>query len=103
MSDPGDEMFDHAGYPPGFGRPEGSNADEWHLYLSENKDALGMVAVGIAEAIEAAEARMWTRFVRVCETVEDEAAPHSSKDFYRGRGSAAKWIRRSIVHPKYAR
>ena len=35
------------------GRPSGANADEWHLYLSENKDALPMLAVGIAEAIEA--------------------------------------------------
>jgi hypothetical protein len=39
------------------GRPSGANADEWHLYLSENKDALPMlavgIAVGIAEAIEA--------------------------------------------------
>jgi hypothetical protein len=34
-------------------RPQGSNADEWHLFLSENKDALPMVAVQIAEAIEA--------------------------------------------------
>ena len=35
------------------GRPSGATADEWHLYLSENKDALPMLAVGIAEAIEA--------------------------------------------------
>ena len=34
-------------------KPTGTNADEWHLYLSENRDALPMVAVGIAEAIEA--------------------------------------------------
>lgn len=32
--------------------PEGSNADEWHLYLQENQDALPMVACAIAEAIE---------------------------------------------------
>jgi hypothetical protein len=33
-------------------RPLGSNADEWHLFLSENMDALGYLAVQIAEAIE---------------------------------------------------
>ncbi len=85
------------------GRPEGSNADEWHMYLSENKDALGMIAVGIAEVIEAAEARMWTEFVSVCEAIETEADPRAAQDFYRGRSSAAKSIRRSIEHPKYMR
>lgn len=38
-------------------RPAGSNADEWHMFLSEHKDALGYVAVQIAEAIEEAERR----------------------------------------------
>ena len=38
-------------------RPLGSNADEWHLFLDENKDALGFLAVQIAEAIEEAERR----------------------------------------------
>lgn len=31
-----------------------ANADEWHLFLSEHKDALPYVAVQIVEAIEAA-------------------------------------------------
>lgn len=39
---------------PACGRPKGSNADEWHLFLQEHKDALPYVAVHIAEAIEAA-------------------------------------------------
>lgn len=34
-------------------RPLGSNADEWHLFLSEHKDALPFVAVQIAEALDA--------------------------------------------------
>jgi predicted alternative tryptophan synthase beta-subunit len=38
-------------------RPLGSNADEWHLFLAENKDAPGYLAVQIAEAIEQAERR----------------------------------------------
>lgn len=38
-------------------RPLGSNADEWHLFLDENKDALPYLAVQIAEAIELAEHR----------------------------------------------
>jgi hypothetical protein len=38
-------------------RPLGSNADEWHLFLEENKDALPYLAVQIAEAIEDAERR----------------------------------------------
>lgn len=38
-------------------RPLGSNADEWHLFLDENKDALPYLAVQIAEAIEQAERR----------------------------------------------
>lgn len=38
-------------------RPLGSNADEWHLFLDEYKDALGFLAVQIAEAIDEAEYR----------------------------------------------
>lgn len=38
-------------------RPLGSNADEWHLFLDENKEALAFLAVQIAEAIDEAEAR----------------------------------------------
>lgn len=38
-------------------RPIGSNADEWHLFLTENTDALAYLAVQIAEAIEDAERR----------------------------------------------
>lgn len=38
-------------------RPLGANADEWHLFLEENKDALPFLAVQIAEAIEEAEKR----------------------------------------------
>ena len=38
-------------------RPDGANADEWHMFLSENKDALGYLAVQIAEAIDDAERR----------------------------------------------
>lgn len=38
-------------------RPLGSNADEWHLFLDDNKDALPYLAVQIAEAIEDAERR----------------------------------------------
>ena len=40
-------------------RPAGANADEWHLFLSENKDALPFVAVQIAEAIEALERQVF--------------------------------------------
>jgi hypothetical protein len=39
--------------------PTGSNADEWHLFLSEYKDALPFVAVQIAEAIEALERQVY--------------------------------------------
>jgi predicted alpha/beta hydrolase family esterase len=35
-------------------RPLGANADEWLLFLEENKDALPFLAVQIAEAIGAA-------------------------------------------------
>lgn len=38
-------------------RPLGSNADEWHLFLDEHKDALPYLAVQIAEAIDEAERR----------------------------------------------
>jgi hypothetical protein len=38
-------------------RPLGSNADEWHLFLSEHTDALPYLAVQIAEAIDDAERR----------------------------------------------
>jgi hypothetical protein len=38
-------------------RPLGSNADEWHLFLSEHTEALPYLAVQIAEAIEDAERR----------------------------------------------
>ena len=38
-------------------RPLGSNADEWNLFVSENKDETTYLAVQIAEAIEEAEAR----------------------------------------------
>jgi hypothetical protein len=38
-------------------RPLGANADEWHLFLTENKDALAYLAVQIAEAIEEAARR----------------------------------------------
>lgn len=99
------------------GRPAGSNADEWHLYLSENKDALPMVAVQIAEAIEAAAASMWSEFVERCEALETSAdqaleqpplsVPADNREkwlqFYRGQRICAKSIRRSIDHPKYRR
>ena len=46
------------------GRPAGSNADEWHLFLSEYLDnranfptGMTFIAVQIAEAIDAAERR----------------------------------------------
>lgn len=35
-------------------RPDGSNADEWHLFLDDHRDALPYVAVQVAEAIDAA-------------------------------------------------
>jgi len=38
-------------------RPLGSNADEWNLFVSENKNETGYLAVQIATAIEEAEAR----------------------------------------------
>ena len=38
-------------------RPLGSNADEWNLFISENKNETGYLAVQIATAIEEAEAR----------------------------------------------
>lgn len=40
-------------------RPQGSNADEWHLFLSENRDALPYVAVQIAESVEALEKKVY--------------------------------------------
>ena len=36
-------------------RPQGSNADEWVLFLTDHPDAPEFVAVHIAEAIDAAE------------------------------------------------
>ena len=43
-------------------RPLGSNADEWHLFLSENKECnAGYFAVQIAEAIDEAEQRGYAR------------------------------------------
>lgn len=38
-------------------RPLGSNADEWNLFVDENKDNTAYLAVQIAEAIEEAEKR----------------------------------------------
>ncbi len=38
-------------------RPLGSNADEWHLFVEENKDSSTYLAVQIAEAIDDAERR----------------------------------------------
>ena len=38
-------------------RPRGSDANEWHLFLLESKDALPFLAVQIAEAIKAARRR----------------------------------------------
>lgn len=52
-----DEAWRQMFAQPYIGRPEGSNADHWHLFLSEHKDALPYVAVQIAEAIEDAERR----------------------------------------------
>lgn len=97
--------------------PSGSNADEWHLYLAENTDALPMVAVKIAEAIEAAAAEIWTEFVARCEALETQAEqaieePAASvspegierwRTYYRGQRIAAKAIRRAVDHPKYRR
>ena len=42
-------------------RPLASNADEWNLFVSENKDETGYLAVQIAEAIEEAELRGYVR------------------------------------------
>lgn len=42
-------------------RPLASNADEWNLFVSENKDETGYLAVQIAEAIEEAELRGYAR------------------------------------------
>lgn len=44
-------------------RPLGSNADEWNLYISENLSAT-FLAVQIAEAIEDAERRGYTKAMR---------------------------------------
>lgn len=44
-------MFAPQGYD-GSARPQGTNADEWNLFLVEHKDAVPYVAVQIAEAIE---------------------------------------------------
>jgi len=38
----------------GSSRPHGSNADEWNLFLDQNKDAPEFAAVQISEAIEEA-------------------------------------------------
>jgi hypothetical protein len=38
-------------------RPLGSNADEWNLFVSENKESSAYLAVQISEAIEEAESR----------------------------------------------
>jgi hypothetical protein len=51
-------------------RPLGSNADEWNLFVSENKDATAYLAVQIAEAIEEAEARGTRHF-----HYDEEACP----------------------------
>lgn len=42
-------------------RPLGSNADEWNLFLSENKDGIPYQSVQIAEAIEEAERRGYVK------------------------------------------
>jgi hypothetical protein len=44
-------------------RPLESNADEWHLFLCENKDNLCFLAVQIAEAIDEAEQRGAKKFI----------------------------------------
>ena len=38
-------------------RPLGSNADEWHLFVDENKGSAAYLSVQIAEAIDEAERR----------------------------------------------
>lgn len=101
-------------FPNAFPVPTGSNADEWHCYLSENKDALPMVSVQIAEAIEAAEARIWVEFVSRCEALETgagekletlatdrQALSGHEGGFYRGQSYAAKSIRRSVNYPAH--
>lgn len=44
-------------------RPAGNNADEWHLFLDEHKDALPFLAVQIAEAIDDAERQALERAI----------------------------------------
>ncbi len=53
-------------------RPLGSNADEWLLFLTENKDALSYLAVQIAEAIDEAQrtGRQYDPAVAPCDDAE---------------------------------
>ena len=87
----------HVIVPPSHqGRPQGSNADEWALFLSEHKGAAEYVAVQIAEAIEAALERAEadvaamrgalevvafesigdTEYCRECDLLDEMHAPH---------------------------
>lgn len=49
--------------------------------------------------------KLWSQFVVQCESIEDrknrEPKTEHEKGFYRGEKDAAKWIRRSVAHPKY--
>lgn len=89
--------------------PTTANADDWLLYLSENTDALPMVAVQIAEAIEAAQMCIWAEFVAHCEALENEAdrlsvgTDGTERGFWNGQRHAAKSTRCAVPHPKYAR
>jgi hypothetical protein len=49
--------------------PSGSNADEWRLFLDENKDFPDYVAVHIAEAIDAAVLAERERIARRFDTM----------------------------------
>ena len=61
------DIFEHRGW---IGQsPLSSNADEWLMFLEENKEHLPFVAVKIAEAIEAQERRSLEHAMRAVEEI----------------------------------
>jgi hypothetical protein len=62
--------------------PTGSNADEWHLFLSEHPGGLPYVVVQIAEAIDAARApnaELLAAAKDAAGTLEANGCPYAAK------------------------
>ena len=75
-------------------RPNGSNADEWALFLDGHRGADGFCAVQIAEAIEEAEQRGMARAAGIA---RGQIIAEGSEDrWYRGHTCACKGIARTI-------